>query len=93
MRFGKLSNDWFTKIAPYVLGVDFEEKAGRNISDREGLTKKLAGLEYRANKLLIDARSKDAQDETTRFMPTGSWVNARRGRSGSDGGSRSNLIG
>ena len=82
-----------TRIAPYVLGVDFEEKAGRNISDREGLTKKLAGLEYRANKLLVDARSKDAQDETTRFMPTGSWVNARRGRSGSDGGSRSNLIG
>ena len=44
---------------------------------------------------LTDARSKMAMNEATAFTPIGSWVRARRGRSGyiQDGGSASNLIG
>lgn len=44
---------------------------------------------------LIDARSKDAMNEATAFLPPGTWSQARRGyRNGSrDRGGRNNLIG
>lgn len=45
-------------------------------------------------KRLRTARSKDAMDEATKFMPTGRWVNARRGGwYGRDRGNRGSLIG
>jgi len=44
-------------------------------------------------KLLVDARSKDAQSEGTAFLPSGFWRRARAGRTGRDRGSRSRLIG
>lgn len=54
-------------------------------------------LEKRTKKLLIDARSKDAQQEPPRWPPLSSWANARFGRAGTagrrDGGSRSRLTG
>jgi hypothetical protein len=52
-------------------------------------------LEERTRKYLIDARSKDAQQEPVRFPPLSSWANARLGNTGSrrDGGSRTRLIG
>lgn len=39
----------------------------------------LMALEKRAQRLLVDARSKDALDEPTRFPPNGSWARARWG--------------
>ena len=51
-------------------------------------------LEKRTIKLLGDARSKDAQQEPTRFPPLGSWVQARSGGYGrGDGGNRGSLTG
>ncbi len=51
-------------------------------------------LEKRTNRMLIDARSKDAQQERTRFQPPGSWIRARAGRGGrGDRGRRNALIG
>lgn len=45
-------------------------------------------------KLLVDARSKDASEEPPRFPPLSSWASARHNRFGRrDRGSRSSLIG
>ena len=51
-------------------------------------------LEKRTKRYLVDARSKDAQQEPTRFSPPGSWVNARHsGRTGRrDRGPRNTLL-
>jgi hypothetical protein len=51
------------------------------------------GLERDAEVWLVKAKSTDAMDEATRFMPEGSWSRARRGRGSSDRGIRSRLIG
>lgn len=53
----------------------------------------LQHLEKRVKRLLVDARSKDAQEEPTRFPALSSWNRARFGGSRSDRGSRSQLIG
>lgn len=51
-------------------------------------------LEKRANRLLIDARSKNGVQSPTRFPPMGSWASSRsRGRMGRDRGKRNQLIG
>lgn len=42
---------------------------------------------------LVNARSKDAMEEPTRFMPQGRWTSARAGGTRRDRGSRGNLIG
>lgn len=42
---------------------------------------------------LVDARSKDAMNEPTKFMPQGSWSAARSGGVRRDRGSRGQLIG
>lgn len=83
------------QLAPYVWSVQGAAIAERNIPDREGLTKKLDALRKNVNRILIDARSKDAQQEPTRFPPAGTWVTARHGGYASrrDGGSRTSLIG
>ena len=59
-----------------------------NDKDKETLRKE-------TKRLLVDARSKDAQQEPPRFPPLSSWARARYGsRSGRrDRGSRSQLIG
>lgn len=56
-------------------------------SDKETKLFKLADLK------LTQARSNDALAGPTKFMPTGTWVNSRRGGSGSDRGNRGRLIG
>lgn len=51
-------------------------------------------LEKRAQKLLIDARSKDAVQSPTRWPPLGTWAASRTGRfSHRDRGNRNQLIG
>lgn len=42
---------------------------------------------------LLTARNKDAKGRPTSFPPSGSWVRARRGGRGGDGGSNSRLTG
>jgi hypothetical protein len=42
---------------------------------------------------LVDARSKDAMNEPTKFMPQGNWAQSRGGGTRRDRGSRNNLIG
>lgn len=50
-------------------------------------------LERDAEIWLTKAKSTDAMDEPTKFMPPGTWSRARHGRSNRDRGSRSRLIG
>ncbi|BES72163.1 hypothetical protein RE428_31810 [Marinobacter nanhaiticus D15-8W] len=55
---------------------------------------KLEALERKARRALVDARSKDAMEESTKFMPPGSWTqsrSARAGRGRRDFGNRSSL--
>ena len=54
----------------------------------------LEALEVRTRRLLVDARSKDASMEPTRFPPLSSWAQARFGRHyRRDRGLRNKLIG
>lgn len=50
-------------------------------------------LERDAEVWLTKAKSSDAMDEPTRFLPQGSWTRARHGRQNGDRGKRSRLIG
>lgn len=56
---------------------------------------KFADLYKLTEKALIDARSKDAMNDATKFPPPGSWSTARRAGRGSrwDRGNRGSLIG
>lgn len=51
------------------------------------------GLEQLAEVWLVKAKSTDAMDEATKFMPQGSWVRSRVGRGNHERGIRSRLIG
>lgn len=51
------------------------------------------GLERDAEVWLTKAKSTDAMDEATAFLPQGTWSRSRMGRSHRDRGSRSRLIG
>lgn len=51
------------------------------------------GLEQLAEVWLVKAKSTDAMDEATQFLPQGSWVRARGGRGNRERGVRSRLIG
>jgi len=55
----------------------------------------MANLEKRTDRLLVDARSKDANQEPPRFEPPSSWISARTNRTGVrlDRGIRSQLTG
>lgn len=50
-------------------------------------------LERDAEVWLTKAKSADAMDDPTTFLPCGSWTRARRGRATGDRGKRSRLIG
>lgn len=50
-------------------------------------------LERDAEIWLVKAKSTDAMDEPTKFLPQGSWVRARRGNGGRERGVRSRLTG
>lgn len=50
-------------------------------------------LEAEHYRKLVDARSKDAMEGPTQFVPTGNWARVRQGGTRRDGGSRSRLIG
>lgn len=50
-------------------------------------------LERDAEVWLVKAKSTDAMEDPTKFLPEGSWSRARRGRGNSERGVRSRLIG
>lgn len=54
---------------------------------------KVKKIERQMQRALIDARSKDAMNEPTMFLPRGSWLRARRGGGGGDRGNSGSLIG
>ena len=51
------------------------------------------GLERDAEVWLTKAKSTDAMDEATKFLPQGSWTRSRGGRGTGDRGKRSRLMG
>lgn len=77
----------FTRyVAHYFAWRICKSTTGSN-ADKDAL-----GLEMK--KLLVNAQSKDAMNETTRFPERGSWSTSRRGNNTRrDGGPRGNLIG
>lgn len=97
LRFVSDGADWgndlsrwpetFTRWAGHWLAVQLAPTFTNDIN--------MQRLEKRTNRLLIDARSKDASQEPPRWPPLSSWARARGGRTGGrrDGGSRSRLIG
>ena len=67
---------------------------GTQIASRLTSNLDLEKLEKRLKRLLVDAQSKDALQERTRFPPLGNWASSRMGpRSRRDRGNRSRLIG
>lgn len=54
---------------------------------------KLEVIMTKAKRYLSEARSKDAQDEATKFLPTGNWVRSRMNGSYNYGRNRRRLIG
>lgn len=61
----------FTRWAQAALAERAAVRLSQNRSDRDAVAKE-------AKRLLTDARSKDAQNEPTRFPPSGNWSSARR---------------
>ena len=79
--------DSFIQWAGHWLGVQvapYAVTAGNSNID-------IPSLKRDAHRLLVDARSKDGQQEPVRFQPMGNWARARLGRRGGDRGSRSQL--
>lgn len=78
----------FSRYVEAYLAYQIIGKLAHAKTDKDELRKEM-------DKRLKKAKSKDAQNEATRFLPEGSWVRSRRGRFGSrsDRGSRSSLIG
>lgn len=87
--YGGNFDKWPESFSQYVgsyLGSEIAPRL-KNAVDREALKKDL-------EKILNDAKGKDAVQEPTRWTPLGSWSSARMGRySRRDRGSRSTLIG
>lgn len=78
--------DTFTLWAGHWMATQIAGRLKNDI-DAEALKKE-------ANRLLIDARSKDASQEPVRWPPLSSWAQARLGRGGMyDRGLRNKLIG
>lgn len=61
-----------------------------NLTGKEGNAEKVQKV---FSDRLLKAKSFDAMNKPTVFLPTGSWVSARRGGSNRDRGNRSQLIG
>lgn len=85
--FGQDYSLWpkkFTRWVELYLASLVCERLTQNASKQEQLMK-------RAKRALIDARSKDAMEEATKFMPPGSWTRSRSSRVGRDRGNRSSF--
>lgn len=87
--YGTNYTSWPAKFADFVAAHFASKIILKLTSDEE---KRDSVLRYR-QKALLEAKNVDAMGDPTRFPPSGSWVNARRGGSRRDKGSRHNLIG
>lgn len=77
----------FTRYVEFFLAARICMSLTQNQTKRDN-------LERDAEIWLVKAKSTDAMDEATKFLPPGTWSRARHGRSyGNDRGSRSRLIG
>jgi len=76
----------FVNYVAYYMAEKAVRRLTQNQTDREVLKRD-------ARKALVDARSKDALGDPTKFLPTGSWVRTRVGGVYRDGGNRNSLIG
>jgi hypothetical protein len=77
----------FSRYAEAWFGLQVHDRLVNNAEKKELLKKDI-------KRLLVEAKSSDAMDEPSRFIPAGSWSTSRRsGDSRRDLGSRRNLIG
>lgn len=76
----------FNRYVQAQLALDISRKLTSGAS-------KTKDIEAIVQKRLIDARSKDAMNEPTRYPPRGSWVQARHGGGVTDRGNRHRLTG
>lgn len=80
---------WPESFSKYVALYMAAEAAHRmDISEN-----KLNVIYKKMNAALIKAKSKDALNNPTKFLPPGEWTTVRSGGNGRDGGSRGGLIG
>lgn len=88
--YGMDYSKWPEDFARYVeawFGLQIHDRVVNNAGKKEELKKDI-------KKLLTEAKARDAMDEAAVFLPSGSWVAARRGgRSRSDRGNPNQLIG
>ena len=87
--YGTNYTSWPAKFADFVAAHFASKIILKLTSDEE---KRDSVLSYR-KRALLEAKNIDAMGDPTRFPPSGSWVNSRRGGSRRDKGSRHNLIG
>lgn len=90
-------NLWSESFAQYV-ACYMATRACKRITQSETELQRLTGPQGKSGllrTLLLDARSKDAMELPTQFLPRGAWAVARTGYGTTrrDGGSRANLIG
>lgn len=89
-EYGNNMGRWPETFSKYVEAFLATEVVYKLTQDRD----KRDDVEKVAAKCLTDARSKDAMNEATKFLPRGSWASARQGnRSRRDRGNRGSLIG
>jgi len=92
---GDLSN-WTGAFGDYAAAYGASKILPKLTSDKNRLAAVLAPRNGILDRALQTARSLDAMNENTRFLPTGTWVRARGRRGGGpmgDGGHSGSLIG
>lgn len=87
--YGNNITSWPAKFSDFV-AAHFASKIILKLTSDEDKRTGVFNLRSRA---LLEAKNHDAMGDPTRFPPSGSWVNARRGGTRRDKGSRHNLIG
>lgn len=90
-RYGGAPGNW-----PPTFTLAFEGYLAARIIRKltSGDENKIAAIEKLAQRLLLDARSKAAMNESAKFLPVGSWLRARWGNfSTRDGGNQNSLYG
>lgn len=86
VNYGNNLAVWPESFTTYV-GFYLADKACKRITGEADKVKK------EMEKALVTAKSKDATNEPTKFLPVGGWVRARSGSTRRDGGRRGSLIG
>jgi hypothetical protein len=92
--FGGNLSLWPSKFTQYVAAYFASRIILKITSDQARQDMLLHPRQGAVAKRLMEAKSNDAMGDPPKFLPTGSWNNARRrGRGGEGSGNRNNLIG